>query len=296
MGLYFLCCLFLGCNNDQSFYNQRFQPFTNEFTEKSGYNLLEPSETYILPEVLTEISGLATVSDSVVVCLQDESGVIFFFSLTSGEIIERHRFEGSGDYEGIEAVGDNIYALKSNGNLYRYSLKTNTTEELKTPLKGKNNAEGLGHDPSKNRLLIACKGKAGLDDEDVKGRAVYEYHLENGFNREMAYHLRWKDLESWNSSTKNPLYLNQRKKNFMPSGIAVHPITNEIYLLANVGKLLLVLSPEGTIRSVVPLSPRVFRQPEGICFISAGDLIIANEGQDGNGKIQVFERIKGLRD
>jgi uncharacterized protein YjiK len=84
--------------------------------------------------------------------------------------------------------------------------------------------------------------------------------------------------------------MTERRKNFMPSAIAVHPLTNEVYLLANVGKLLMVLGPQGEIRHCVPLSPRVFRQPEGICFTNTGDLVISNEGQDGSGKILVFRR------
>ena len=91
--------------------------------------------------------------------------------------------------------------------------------------------------------------------------------------------------------------LTKRKKAFMPSGIAVHPETRDIYIVATVGKLLIVLNPEGHTKHLVPLSPRVFRQPEGICFTTGGDLIISNEGQDGRGKIQLFKRrIEGLID
>ena len=98
------------------------------------------------------------------------------------------------------------------------------------------------------------------------------------------------DLLSWNQRQENPIKLSKRKKAFMLSGVAIHPQTKEIYLVATVGKLLFVLTPEGKIRHVVPLSPRVFRQPEGICFKPNGDLIISNEGQDGSSNIQVLRK------
>lgn len=291
-----LLMVLLSCKPDDIAYKARYQPFTEKFARGTGYNLLEPYHTYILPETLTEISGLSTISDSLVACIQDETGIIFTYSLDSGEIVDKQRFEGGGDYEGIQIVGDIVYILKSNGKIYRYALAEKTTELLKTPLKGKNDAEGLGFDPKRNRLLIACKAKPGLDGIDVKGRAIYEYHLENGFNSEIAYLVTPEDLERWNNDQKKPINLNQRRRNFMPSGIAVHPITGEIYLLANVGKLLLVLTPDGIIKHGVPLAPRIFRQPEGICFTSSGTLIIANEGQDGNGKIHMFAMTEGLKD
>lgn len=290
MGLIVSGVMQLSCGFDNSSYNARFQPFTDNFYNATGYQLLEPSQTYFLPDILNEISGLSTLNDSVLACVQDESGVIFMYGLNEKGIIDRHRFAGAGDFEGIQIIGEQAFVLKSNGEIYRYNLRTDKTKVFETPLKRKNNAEGLGFDPDNNRLLIACKGRPGLGSNDLNGRAVYSYHLTQGFDPEILYLITPEDLESWNQAQPEPLNLTQRQKNFMPSGIAVHPFTSEVYLLANVGKLLIVLTPEGEIKYCVPLSPRIFRQPEGICFTSKGDLIISNEGQDGSGKILVFAK------
>jgi uncharacterized protein YjiK len=280
---------------DEYDYNARFQPFTDNFAKITGYNLLQPTTTFILPYVLTEISGLTMASDSLVACIQDETGVIFWYGLKERKIVDRYRFGGGGDYEGIEVVGNQIYVLRSNGKIYQVSVENETTIVLNTPLKGANNAEGLTFDSKNNQLLIACKGKAGLNKKSIKGRAIYGYSLNLGFNPDPLYLITSKDLETWNDQQTTPLNLTKRKKAFMPSGIAVQPETGDIYLIANVGKLLIVLSAEGHIKHCVPLSPRVFRQPEGISFTSVGDLIISSEGQDGSGKIQTFKkRMEGL--
>lgn len=299
-GVYFWAfCIIINlaaCRFSESDYNDHFQPFTKEFAKITGYNLLQPSETFILPEVLTEISGLAMMNDTVVACVQDEMGAIFLYSLTERKIIERIRFGKSGDFEGIEIIEDMAYVLKSNGKIYQFSFREHTTITLNTPLKGANNAEGLAFHPEYDQLLIACKGRAGLNGKSVEGKAVYGYHLTQGFDPDPVFLITSKQLEFWNDQQTTPMNLTKRKKAFMPSGIAVHPETRDIYIVATVGKLLIVLSPEGHIKHCVPLSPRVFRQPEGICFTTSGDLIISNEGQDGRGKIQLFKRIEGLGD
>ena len=58
-----------------------------------------------------------------------------------------------------------------------------------------------------------------------------------------------------------------------------HPKTGDLYVIASVGKLLVVLSKKGKIKSVQRLNPDVFKQPEGICFMPNGDLLIANEAR-----------------
>lgn len=283
----------IGCQSNELDYNSHYFPFAQQFKKISGYNLLEPSETYKLPNKLTEISGVTALNDSVLVCVQDEAGYIFLYGLEERQILDRYKFGGNGDYEGIEIVDNQIYILKSSGKIYQYSLVDKTTKTINTPLKSSNNAEGLAYDYYTNQLLIVCKGKAGLNGEKIIGKAVYGYHLSAGFKPDPLFLVTPDDLVSWNERQENPIKLSKRKKAFMLSGVAIHPQTNEIYLTATVGKLLIVLTPEGKIRHVVPLSPRVFRQPEGICFKPNGDLVISNEGQDGSSNIQVFKKMAG---
>ena len=265
-------------------------PSTQAFMEETGYNLLEPSKSYTLPETLTEISGLALVNDSILACVEDESGVIFIFSLSKGKMVDQLRFAGPGDYEGIALAGDHAYILKSNGSLYQYSIKDQTTNIIKTPLKRTNNPEGLAYDSVNNRLLILCKGAAGLAGTKIEGKAIYAYYLSTGFNPEPIIVTTDETMSAWNKKQPAQLQISHKRMNFMPSAIELNPLNGDLYILASIGKVLLVLSSTGEIKHYAPLSPRVFRQPEGICFTSTGDLIISNEGQDGSAVIQVFSR------
>ena len=85
------------------------------------------------------------------------------------------------------------------------------------------------------------------------------------------------------------LRLIESETSFKPSGIAIHPIDGEVYIISSVGKLLIILNRSGKVQNVIELDPKIFRQPEGICFSPKGDMFISNEGQGGKGYILKFK-------
>jgi len=79
---------------------------------------------------------------------------------------------------------------------------------------------------------------------------------------------------------------------FGPSGIAVHPVTGEIYIVSAVGNVLIVLNRKNEIMHLQKLRKKVHQQPEGITFDQKGNLYISNEGKEGKGKILMFSYMK----
>ena len=77
--------------------------------------------------------------------------------------------------------------------------------------------------------------------------------------------------------------------NFRPSEIAVHPLTNLIYVLSSKDKMLLILDQKGKIENLVALDPVYFTQPEGMTFLENGDLLISNEAQKGKATLLLFK-------
>jgi uncharacterized protein YjiK len=76
---------------------------------------------------------------------------------------------------------------------------------------------------------------------------------------------------------------------FSPSGIAIHPNTELVYILSSVGKLLVILTPNGSIHHIEKLNKEIHKQPEGICFEKDGTLWISTEGKGGTAKIFEFK-------
>lgn len=261
-----------------------------------GYNLSQPDQTWKLPLSLFEISGNSYIDDQRLACIQDEKGIIFIYNLKDGKIESEINFEEDGDYEDIQVTGKDAWILKSNGKLYKVEdFRGHANAKAKkypTALSSNNNTEGLAYDPALNSLLIACKDDPFLDETKGKGaRAVYRFRLDNHLLEPMPFLLIRKDtLEYYLSDALGKTgqgFLNE-EGGFKPSGIAIQPGTGNIFILASVGKLLMVLTGEGKILALARLSPQVFRQPEGICFSPDGTLYISSEGAGQDGRIMKF--------
>ena len=233
------------------------------------YQLNAPAERYKLPAELKEVSGLSYYGKDKLLCVEDEDAVAYVFDTQKKAVTQNFGFGGYGDFEGIEFVNGEIFALESNGNLFRFKPESKQIGRTKTDLPKKTEVEGLGYDPKTKRLLIAVKKGKGSSN-----KAVYSYDL---LNRAVYKDMSLND-EQLIAAGIDP-------KTYEPSAIAVHPITGEWYILTSVGKRLLITSRRAKIIYSEPLDPDRFRQPEGICFAPNGDLFIASEGKEKKGYI-----------
>ncbi len=239
---------------------------------KLPYQLTKPDETYMLPKELKEISGLTYYKDDQLLCVQDEEAVVYVFDTKKGKVVKDFGFGGYGDFEGIEYVNGQVYVLESNGTLSRFEPESTQIGKTKTDLPNKTEVEGLGYDPKTKRLLIAVKNGKGSSD-----KAVYSYDL---LNKAVFRDMSLND-EQLTAAGIDP-------KSYKPSGIAVHPLTGEWYMLTSAGKRLLITNRQAKIIYSEPLDPKEFTQPEGICFAPNGDMYISSEGDKKKGYILKF--------
>lgn len=257
-----------------------------------AYDLKRPNEKYFLPYVLEEISGLTYTENNTILTVDDESGKIYEYDPNKEKIIHSIKFHKNDDYEGIEIVGNKIYVLRSDGDLFRfkYSDKKETkSNKYETDLSRKNDTEGLGYDPMTNRLLIACKEEGEISDKNVKGRAFYAFDLDDKkLKKKPLFIIGPKELKKFWEANRDFDYDEKRIK-FKPSAIAFHPITTDYYVLSSVGKMLVVVSRDGIIKATHPIAPRVLGQPEGICFAPNGDMYLSSEGEGDRGYMLKFE-------
>lgn len=296
--LLFLCLIACAPSVDKE------EPFSSwsEPDFKFPYVMDEPDKAFSLSGKLDEISGLSMHTDGKhLVAVQDENGLIFYIDKETGEIAEYFEFWKDGDYEGVEMVGDAIFAVKSSGTLYCiYQPGKESQEVIKhnSFLNGDNDIEGIAYDVGHNRLLLACKAKAGdgkaykltkaiygfsLESQELDSLPVYTISLEevHGYlNTDPAVR---KVEKLWEFFTPD-----ESEFGFSPSGLAIHPLTCDLYITSSVGKLLMVLSPEGQIRHIEKLKKKIHEQPEGICFDEKGGLYISNEGKGGTAKLYYF--------
>jgi len=246
---------------------------------------------------LQEISGLSwDESRHQLVAVQDENGYLFY--LHDGQIEERVEFWKDGDYEGVEVVDDQVFAVKSSGTLYRViapGTPDQEVEKFNDFLDPSNDVEGLAYDKAKNRLLLACKGKAGEGDVFELKKAVYTFDLDPSkmeLEKDPVFVISLKDVQDYldisHSIRKWETLMEKFQPNetnftFTPSGIAVSPDGAYIYILSTAGKFILILdSHAGKIVHIEKLKKKDHPQPEGICFDSLSNLYLSNEGKGGS--------------
>jgi uncharacterized protein YjiK len=272
---------------------------TNLLYEQPGYRFPyqadQPNRAWKLPASLLEISGIGFIDDHRLACVQDEKGIIYVFNLGSGKIESNINFGEDGDFEAIEIVGNNAWVLKSNGTLYEikdYLDKAGpVVKKHPTSLTGKNDTEGLAYSPEQNSLLIACKEQPFADESKGKDdKAIYSFNLETNQLDLNPFLLISTDTVEYYRNKSTMAILGD--ENFKPSGIAVHPVTGDIFILASAGKLLLVMTTKGRLLAMIKLGPDLFRQPEGICFSPDGNVYIASEGDGGAGCILEFTSVE----
>ncbi len=268
------------------------------------YSITKADKMWELPKKLREISGLSWLEKYRIACVQDEKANVYIFNLKTGEVETKIDFGDDGDYEGIQIIEDDAWILKSNGTLYKVNDflmgQELDVEKHRTSLSSKNDAEGLAYDPINKNLLVACKGHPHIDDKEGKEfKAVYSYdHTTNILDLDPFLLIEMdsiKKFKHYNTMAELGVELlaffdsSKGDMSFQPSGIAIHPISGNIYIIGSVGNLLIVFSREGSMLAIIKLRSKLFPQPEGICFSPEGILYIANEGDDDKGTILKFE-------
>ncbi len=260
------------------------------------YNLTKPVISYQLPPILNEVSGLTDLSPTQVACVQDEIGTAFIYDFKNGKIVSEHHFDSIGDFEGLTSAGSTLYILRSDGRLTEWNNFPRDQKSIihhNLPVTTANN-EGLCHDPKHNRLLIAAKSKPRNHDRKSE-RFIYSFDLASRkLADKPAYILNVDDISSRAADfniEQNILNKKGEKKafNFRPSSVAIHPLSDDIYVLSAEENLLLVMDRNGKIKHMEPLSRAMFPKAEGITFLADGTMIITNETGGKSATLLVFQ-------
>lgn len=244
-----------------------------------------------LPAELDEISGLSMAPGHryELLAIQDEVGKIYRINTKTGALLWAATFWKDGDYEAVEAVGEDIWVAKSTGTLYQVTNAGKTdqaVEKYNTHLTDENDVEGLAYDPLKNRLLLACKKDAKDDGNDKNGRYIYSFDLATKtLSERPVFAIELEAVKNYlavcEKTTQHEqlcdFFLARDEYDLAPSAIAIHPVTGQLFITSSVGKVLMVLNSDGRIDHLERLDKDLYPQPEGLAFDTDGTLYISTE-------------------
>lgn len=259
IAVFCILLLSLGCNDAES--------DKQKHAKSKMYDFGNPT-TIDLPVGLDELSGLAYYpKDTSVFGVIDEDGILFKIPIMHPSQTTRWVFDKQRDFEDLILVDSTFYALVSNGDIVQInfsgdSINTKKSEFSQTSGKKNNEFETLYLDSGK--IIILCKEC----EEDKKSRI--SSYVFDPINLSYAPYIT---IDMAPIANK----ISDVKVALKASAGAIHPITKDLYLVSSVEKVIVVLDASGTFKELYKLNPKIYKQPEGISFTPAGDMIISNE-------------------
>lgn len=258
--------LLIGCNRLDG---KSFVP------EIPGYKE-DASQMIILKRPLREISGIDYLGEDKLLAINDEAGKIFFVNPQNGEY-QVAEFGSKADYEDVVKMANDYYVMISTGDLVLVNGNTLRQEKFFTKNFGKRvEFESLYYDRARNQLVLLCK-ECGREATEINGWAfdlVKQQYIDS-----VIFSIPIADIQR---------LAKDNSIECKPSAAAINPVTQKLYIIASVGKLLLECSLEGELEKVYSLNPDHFQQPEGITFAPNGDMYISNEGMQGKATLLKF--------
>ncbi len=253
----------------------------DETKTEGKFNLTIPDEKMELGKHLKEISGMAYIPGSgLILAENDEKGDIFTIDFANKkDLVGKVKFGGKGDYEDIVYTDTAIYMLVSSGSVIRVSTIDSSfvTNEYELGRKGTNEFESMYLDADGNSLILLCKD---CSKEKNEVRNAYRFDISTKqFSEDPVYTIEVSEIQR---------RLSNDGAEFKPSAAGINPVNGKLYIIASVGKVLVIANKAGIIEEVIKLDPVLYNQPEGITFAPNGDMYISNEAGDRSATILKF--------
>jgi hypothetical protein len=193
--------------------------------------------------------------------------------------IIRWKFSEGADFEDLVLLDSAFYVLQSNGTIVKAVFKDSVlfTKEIPFQYNMSNEFEILYYDDRKKKLILICK-----DCETDKKKSLTTFSFDPQTNQ-------FSDSSFSIDVTPIAAALGKEKVRFKPSAATINPVDSLLYIVSAINKLIVVTDRDGKFKNAYPISPSLFKQPEGITFTPWGSIIISNEAADiGVADILIF--------
>ncbi|GGH30341.1 hypothetical protein GCM10011418_42310 [Sphingobacterium alkalisoli] len=238
----------------------------------SNYDFGKPQQVIQLDGRLAEISGITFSDDNynLLLAQEDETGTLYTIT-RDGDEVRPYEFGADADYEDIARVGDEVFILRSDGNIVRFNrsgIESGNLTSVKATKKllPKGEYEGLAYSALTQKLYILCKSCA----VDNKKETLTIYSLDASNDK--------LDVDDTLTVDLKKLYaLVGKKRTWRPAALAQHPVTKDWYILSSVNMGIVITDSEFKVKSAVALDGKLYKQPEGMAFDAEANLWISNE-------------------
>lgn len=272
----------------------RFQ--ADHFQKESGYfDLQHPSTIQILPTGLLPFSDITSLDSLHLLARQSgEGNALVLLNTDSVSFSSIAPLPYDVNLSSFVKVDTTIYLFDEHMNTYVSSFPYDSTSTVKLS-ETKINWVGNSacYHASTHRIYFNPQVENAASN---RFRAVYTFNVnKNKFSSVPLFTYDVDEVERFameNGIRVHAIRVNAQNDTLqgltiIPTAIAVHPKTNEVYILSGIDRSLIVFDQFGAILNYSELDSNLFPNPSGIAFAANGDLLISNEDLIKNSIVRI---------
>ncbi len=264
--------------------NYYYQKATNFYKEDGYFDLIHPTEVNLLPMGVSSFSDLTSMDSTHLVGIEPNSGDVVFLDLIDYSISSKLSLGSDHKFVAVSKIDSTLILMDSESKVY-FLLPPYDVNSFASSINTKENFNSVGiclHQSTKRLFLIS---EVQEKEEGQFSSFLYAFNLNrNQLKDEPIFEINSTDIETFalNNNLSLPITFVTNSGDtiqgldFNPSAIAVHPKTNEIYILSSTDRSLIVYNQFGEIVNYTTLDSSIFPKPTGMTFQENGDLLISN--------------------
>ena len=267
----------------------RFQ--ATHFQKESGYfDLQHPTSIQFLPTGLLPFSEISSLDSVHLLAMQPHGGNgLVLLNTDSCSFSVVNPLSSSIQLASFVRVDSLLYLFDDNMGVYVDSTSTRKLAEAE--LNWQSNSACFH--PSTHRIYFNPEVEHPASN---RLRAVYTFNVnKNRFASNPLFSYDVDAIERFAAENGIRILANRITElkdtvhglTIIPNAIAIHPKTNEVYILSGMDRSLIVFDQFGVIKNYSALDDTLFPNPTGLTFAQNGDLLISNEDLIKNSIVRI---------
>ena len=264
----------------ENYYHQK----ATHFEKEDGYfDLVHPESVTNLPMGVNAFTDFVIMDSSHLICLDDQIGGVLVYDLITNQTQGYLPTGIDSKITEVSKVDSTIILVDEKMDVHfllpPYDSTSITTESLKD--KSWISSGMCLHESTKRLFFVA---ESDVENE-IQNYFIYTFNLNHRkLNERPLFEIKQEDIELFAISNNIALPTSQINENgdtsgvfnFTPEVIAVHPKTNDIYVLSSADRSLVVYNQFGQVVNYTVLNQEIFVNPKAMTFYPNGDLLLTN--------------------
>lgn len=263
--------------------NYYYQKATNFVKEDGYFDLVHPENVSNLPMGVNAFTDFVFMDSTHLICLDNQVGGVLVYDVISNKSQGYLSTGVDAKITEVAKIDSTIILVDEKMDLHfllpPYDSTSITTESLKD--KSWISSGMCLHEQTKRLFFVAETNV----ENDIQNYSIYSYNLnQRKLNERALFEIKPEEIELFAISNNIQLPMNRideigdtvQNFTFNPDVIAVHPKTNEIYVLSSADRSLAVYNQFGQVVNYTVLNEEIYVNPQAMTFYPNGDLLLTN--------------------